>query len=468
MTDLHQRRNLRLTAALAVVALAVAGLLLVARAAPRTVRLRLTAGDPLGKRHALAEALARTAKDQGVALELVPSAGSEEALQLVERGEVDLALVQGGLEAGEHVRQVAGLVPEPLHLLARPGLAQGGLPALRGKRLSLGPAGSGTHRLALDVLRFADLEPGRDFVVEGRSYAELETIDEAALPDGVFMVSQLLSPVARDLIHRRGYRLVPLPFGDAMGLREASIEAATIPPFAYGVEPAVPAEPCPTVATRLLLVAHQRVPEAAVGKLLDVVFGGAFARAAELAALPTELLQRTSDIRPHPGTQAWLRRTEPFVTHEAIDNIESLRSFFVSCAVAAFLLWRWTIRRRSLGFEAYFAEVTRLEQRALDLERASRFDLKALLELRRRLSAIKVEALERFSSGQLAGEELMASFLTHVTDVRNDLSRMILHERDRMEEEARLPDVEGDERRLDAMWNEALGEGPPPPPGPTT
>ena len=48
--------------------------------------------------------------------------------------------------------------------------------------------------------------------------------------------------------------------------------------------------------------------------------------------------------------------------------------------------------------------------------------------LRRRLSELKNEALERESEGVLTGEEQMTSFLTHVSDVHNYLDSLLSRE----------------------------------------
>lgn len=451
VSDADLRRRMVVLLSASGVALVVGLSLLAVARHPARWALRVTAGDKLGQRHALGEILARQARVRGVELSLVPTQGSEEALRKLEEGAFDLALVQGGLEAGPGVRQIASLLPEPLHLLVRPELEAGGLSGLRGKRLNLSTLGSGTRQLALETLRFAGLEPRRDFVDEARSYEELEALPDAALPDGVFLVSQLPSPVAADFVHRRGYRLLALPFGEALGLRDPSLDSVVIPAYAYGYLPPVPPEGCPTVAPRLLLVARRDVPDRAVMALLETLFSGELAREARIQVISPDVLQRFSKLPVHPGTLAFIRRSEPVVTHETIDNLESLRSFFVSCAVAAFLLWRWQVRRRSLGFESYIEEVSRIERRALELELASTLDLRELLKIRQRLSELKNDALDRFNAGALKGEELMASFLTHVTDVRNYLNGLVLHERDRIEDQAGQ-----DVGQIAALWRRAV------------
>ena len=52
------------------------------------------------------------------------------------------------------------------------------------------------------------------------------------------------------------------------------------------------------------------------------------------------------------------------------------------------------------------------------------------------MTRIKGEALEKFAEGKLEGEELMSGFLAHASDARDFLLRLILHQRDNLEEHA--------------------------------
>jgi TRAP-type uncharacterized transport system substrate-binding protein len=140
--------------------------------APKSFALRVTAGNELGMRHQLALRLQKEAADRNVDFELTPSAGSEEALDWVNTRKVDVALVQGALSpAGRpHVRQVATLHVEPLHLLVKKELlsdASASLTALRGKTVELEEFGSGTHSLATALLAFVGLRPHDEDPVGG-------------------------------------------------------------------------------------------------------------------------------------------------------------------------------------------------------------------------------------------------------------------------------------------------------------
>lgn len=424
--------------------------------------LTITGGDALGQRHQLARLLVAQGRARGLHLNVVETSGSRESMERVGLGTLDLALVQGGQVSSPEVRHVATLAVEPLHLLVRSELANqpGGIQILRGKRLSLSTAGSGTRTLALATLRFAGLEPGHDFLDEEWRYDALATTPPEKLPDGIFMVSLLPSQLVERLVRRYGYRLMELPYGGALSLRDYSAASISIPAFTYSVTPPVPSRELPTVGNRLILIANRQVPEAAVAALLDTLLKGEFRKQANLPDLDEKSIAAMPEMPLHSGANAFLVRDDPFLTAAKVQSMESLRSFLMSVALGLFFLWRWTRRRRLAGFETYLAKVTGLEKRALELERQPLLDIRELIELQSRLSDLKTEALERFGRGELKGEELMTGFLTHVSDVRSYLTRLTLYERGRIAEQAAdsIPDSLQD-ARLREEWAEAMRNG---------
>jgi TRAP-type uncharacterized transport system substrate-binding protein len=445
----------------------------------KPIRLRVTAGRAAGERFRIAEVLRREGERRKIKIELVETAGSDEALREVDAGRIDAALAQGGLDPGDrpNLRQVASLHVEPLHLLVKEEFhaeISAKLSALRGKVVGLGERGSGTFCLAHEVTGFAGLKPG-DFVANTGGYAELRgEPDRARLPDAVFMVSTLPSPVARHLVTSKRFRLVPLPFFEAFTLgaldqdpaparrgdepaariERRHVYAAKIPAFAYGVEPGVPPEAIDTIGTRLLLVANKDVSSATVGRLLDVVLASPFAQAVQ-PAIDVRSLELAPEIPWHEGTLAYLRRNAPVIAGDVVDLLEKEVSILAATLGGLFFLAQWLRRRyrrrRDLGFESYIVRVTDVERRAMALERAATLDLAALLGLQAELSRLKGEALERFAEGVLEGSEMMSGFVTHVSDTRDYLTRLILHEREYIEKLARLRGL-----GAEVLWREAL------------
>lgn len=457
---LREIRKNRLILGVALLCIGIAAYFLVFERVAKVHTLRASAGDPTGRRAELLRILAEEGRAHSLDLKLEATDGSEESLRMVAQGKLDLALVQGGLEQTNGVQQVFPIIDEPLHLLVRPGLEDGGLGVLRGKRLNLSTAESGTRLLATETLAFAGMQSGRDFVDESHSGSALEAMKAEDLPDGIFIVSSLPSPLATMLIRTHGYLLKPLPFGSALGIRDYAISSSIIPAFSYSVVPPVPPTDMPTVSTKMKLVANPSVPREAVYAVIDSLLESDYSRRAVIPVLDAAMIGQANEYPLHDGARRYLARTQPLLRSEVIDNIESMRSFFVSVAIALFLLWRWYDKRAAIGFEKYLNEVTRIERRMLELEMRPVLPLDDLMEIRHALSSLKSEALEKFAEGKLKGEELMSSFLTHVTDVRNHLNALILHERVRLEREARTAPKDGaanmDRERMNELWDRAI------------
>ena len=73
------------------------------------------------------------------------------------------------------------------------------------------------------------------------------------------------------------------------------------------------------------------------------------------------------------------------------------------------------------------------------------FQLPASFEHNRKSYAIRYRPI-------LEGEELISGFVTHVNDARNYLTRLILHERENLEEKA-----VAQHRPPEAVWSEEIG-----------
>jgi TRAP-type uncharacterized transport system substrate-binding protein len=441
---------------------------------PHSYSLSITAGNELGVRHRLAEQLRGEVVARHMTLDLHPSGGSEQALDWVNSRTMDVALVQGSLSpAGRpNVRQVAALHVEPIHLLVKPGFyreVSANLLALRGKTVDLEEAGSGSHSLAKAILQFAGLESrDRD---PARGYVEVSTprqqlfseTDPARLPDAVFLVSTLPSSTSAYLVTRHGYRLVLMPFAEAFALgslvkRTADeqpragegrvvlgrVQAATIPAFTYSLEPPVPEQPLPTLGTRLLLVAHKDVPPRAVYELVEAVYASEFGQIVR-PPLDPKLMDLPPEFPWHEGTLLYQRRNAPLLSGAVMDSARNGVAIFAAAASGLFVLWQWLKMygqfSRHKGFHKYIAEVTRIESRALELERARPPAVAELRALQEELAQLKTKALGEFARGELVGKEVLAGFLVQVHDVRDHLTRLIRQEAATPEEPLRTGSI---------------------------
>jgi TRAP transporter TAXI family solute receptor len=417
---------------------AVAGLLLVALTIflwfhadrPREHTLRMTAGDPLSHRHQLAVILCEEAAKHGLDIELIDTTGSQEALTKIANDELDIALALGDFDVpDEQIRQVAVLNGEALHLFVRPELREVGVAGLRGKTLSLSTPISSTHRAADRLLDFVGLQSGRDFIEKDYSHADLLHLNDDDLPDAIFAITSLpWVEVGESLVKQHGYRLMELPMADAVALRNPAVHDMVIPAFSYSIDPPVPDRPLHTIGQRLLIVANRTTPDAAIERLMRVLFESEFGRRARLPLLDPTAVETVREFPLHTGARRYLNRNQPLIRADSIDKLENLRSFIVSAGLAAFLFWRWHKRRNLIGFETYIDAVSEIELAALAMERKGPLDFALLRRLRGHLSEQKNEALERESEGTLSGDEQMNSFLAHVLDVRTYLDALLSRE----------------------------------------
>ncbi len=147
---------------LLIVGLCVLAYVIVDPAPPRKVSLATgqenSAYEALGKQYAV-----QLAKDK-IRLTLVPSLGSQQNLQRLQEGKVDVAFVQSG-STDEAEAQRKGLVSlgslftEPVWLFLREDVKATQLSELKGLKINLGPEGTGVPKLFRQVLSLNGVAP---------------------------------------------------------------------------------------------------------------------------------------------------------------------------------------------------------------------------------------------------------------------------------------------------------------------
>jgi len=364
----------------------------------------------------------------GLPVVIDPVTGSASALQRVVNGDLDLAIVRGYEGHNEPtIRQVCTGVCMVLHLFVREAGNEQLAPAdaLRGKRVFLGPPGSETRALAKMVLDYIGLEAGKDFAEATFDLQRLAQLPTSELPDAVFEVSSLPSSVGEVLARRHGFRMVSLPYGSAMHLRERTLDAVVIPPFTYGADPSVPAEPLTTVGCRTVIVASENVPAAAVTSLLTVLFESDFARHAGLPQWDASLMTNVLEFPLHAGTLAYLRKDRPLIRADILEKFEGVRDAAASTGCALLLFWGWYRRRKVPRLEGYLLQLAEIELDALRKHRLGALTPFDLQQLRERLWLLKREMLEHYTTHRGKMENDLVTALSRVRDVDSSLLKLL-------------------------------------------
>lgn len=424
-------RENRLLACCVLAALAASAGFWIWNVRTQVYHLQVGAGVELKYRKDLLKILAEEAQAYDLVFSIEPShSRSADSIARVARGELDLAVVPAGLAIQEpNVRQVAVLDCEPLQLFVRPGMVSNTVAALKGKRLGLGSEGSGVRFIARDVLEFMGLKPGVDYQDVPFSYMDLGKLSPEQMPDAIFSLSPLPSPMGERLAQQYGYHLVELPFGAAMNLRKPAIEDTVVPAHTYGADPAVPDRPLHTVGTRSVVISNAGVSKIAIRRLLAVLYESDFARRIGVPPLNDSLILRSAEYPNHAGTIAYLHRHDPWVNKDFIDNVTRLRGFAVSIISALLLAWQWLRRRTSSGLNDYLRMCTKLEIDSLRASLRGEFTQEQLADGIRQLNELRVEVLDKHLSGALPGDQQFGMLLARVDSLLRSLPALLNSDR---------------------------------------
>ena len=417
-----------------------------------TYQLRLTAGSPYDTRNKLAEYLQEEGRSANLRFNLQHTEGSVEALGKVDRGEIDFALIQGGLRFPNqsNVRQVAALYVEPLHLVVRESLLEAAgkdLGVLNGLTINVSRPQSGTNLLATRALRFVGVEPKRQTHLSYRDILQrLQGIADAKshkqrvalkqqLPDAFFVVATIPSQVIRQLVVTADYRLVPLRFGKAFSMisveeettdsdriNQLHLQMTSIPELTYSVSPPVPPESCETFGGRLVLIAHKNVPTEVILRLMPLIYEGAVNNLYH-PPQPTEVLP---EFQLHEGAIAYRDRNKPFLRADVIQLLQKIASIvgpFIGALIALYGFYRW---RQVLRFTAFFRKIAYWQLVAKGIKTHDQLPQNnhaRLQYLNHQLDDIQQQAINNFCQNYFRGEGVLYNLLQLIAEARSTFER---------------------------------------------
>jgi TRAP transporter TAXI family solute receptor len=255
---------------LAAIAVAVLAYIWVDPAPPRHLSMATgqfnSAYEEFGRQYA-----ARLKRDD-ITLSLQPSLGSADNLQRLIEGKADIAFVQSGSTAGGQAAQ-AGLVSlgslftEPVWLFLREKAGVSHLTDLKGKRINLGPEGTGVPRLFRQVLDANGIEPTELKIgALENTPATMELL--AGRIDGLVFSSAPEAPLIQMLLQTPGIRLFNFTQADAYTRRLPFLTHVVLPRGIVDLGRDIPAQDYHLIAPTATLVAREDLHPALVGLLV--------------------------------------------------------------------------------------------------------------------------------------------------------------------------------------------------------
>jgi len=236
-------------------------------------RVRIAAGAEEGMYMEAARRYREILARDHVELEIVTTTGSLENIALLRKAQVgvDLAFVQGGTAPADapDLESLASVFLEPLWLFVRTDLPVERLVELRGRRLAVGPEGSGTRALALELLQAGGV--GSDEQVRSIGGREAVNALLAGTVDAAFFVTARPLPLLEPLLRAPSVRLVSLAQADAYARRYRFLSKVILPGGALDLAADVPPHDVVLLAPAASLVARESLHHA----IVDLVMGAA-------------------------------------------------------------------------------------------------------------------------------------------------------------------------------------------------
>lgn len=447
--------SMRVGISLGSAALAVLSVVLVTRLfIPHEMpTLRMSAGPEGTRRHAVTTYLCEQAAHHGVAIDLVPTVGTEECLNLLKAGKLDAAVVSSGVKVpdDDEIMVLGATQLEAVHLLVRGDLASDRplIEIIRGKRVNIGERGSTEWLLAREFLKFARLTPasaagpgdvipmelGKDELhAMARAILEADAAKRDALvaemPDCLIVLATMPSTVVQALVEATDYRVVPLPATRAFLLDNLQdsrsrttiierefLEPHSIPARCYFARSSYPEKDCETIGVRLLVVARRDASARAIWPLMEALFEGEFAR----RILPRSPRDLATPYAIHPEAKAYFDRDKPLAIAAVMAWASNGLSFFGAFSAGALSLYGLLWKRKNRKPADYYAEIRRIEEmaRGASLDAAVPSQPSELAGyLHERLLGLRRDLIEDICNGHIKGDQVVANILSLISDTR--------------------------------------------------
>lgn len=268
---MSRRAKLWIFLAVGTAAVVLLGLVFLEPSPPK--RIRLATGQPGGAYDGFGREYQRRLAPLGLHVDIVGTNGSIDNLERLVRGEVDVAFVQGGTAAlvpdpGGRLRGLASVYVEPLWVFYRGASLVTDFGDFRGRRVSIGPRGSGTDAVARALLSAAGLDGGDSLVNLPSAEARRELT--AGRLDAAFFVTSYRDASILELLRNPDLHLLNVRRADAYGRRLNYLTPVTVPEGLLDLHADIPGREITLLAPQALLVSRADLHPRVVEQLLKV------------------------------------------------------------------------------------------------------------------------------------------------------------------------------------------------------
>ena len=246
---------------------------------PPPRKIVIASGGQYGAYFRYAQKYAEDLRKEGLSVEVRETAGSVENLHLLAEKDsgVTVAIVQSGVASADelkHFDALGSMYHEPLWVFYRGDKRVDRLAELAGKRVGVGPAGSGTYAIARQLLTVNGLIDSQFSKVESNAVLVEAAVAEAATAlqkgslDAAFFVAAFDAEYIQRLLNDRNVHLMSFDQHEAYHRRFRFLAAVTVPTGLVNLGQNIPDHDVSLLAPTAMLVVRKDFHPALVPLLL--------------------------------------------------------------------------------------------------------------------------------------------------------------------------------------------------------
>jgi len=238
-------------------------------------KLTISSGPAGSSFQRFAEAYKKILAPHGVTLEILPSAGSQANLEQLKSAKsgVDIGFVQGGPVGSENLDDLISLgsiAYQPLWVFYHGFTKINRLSELEGKRLAIGPPGSGTHGLALTLLQANGITGAPTTLLDFEASEAASALLDGKV-DAIFLMGDSASnQTLRTLLRTADVQLYNFTQADAYIRRFPYLNKMEFPEGSIDLGKDLPAQDIEIVGLTVDLVARKGLNPALSDLLIEV------------------------------------------------------------------------------------------------------------------------------------------------------------------------------------------------------
>lgn len=370
-------------------------------------RLTIAAGRPGSIFYRYAEQYQKILAKDGVKLTILPSDGSQDNLRKLSdaHSKVDVAFVQSGLATGqvnEHLMSLGSVAYQPLVVFYH-GESRHLIADFAGQRINIGEDGSGTHALALAILKENGIQPGGNTkLIEKTSQNPVEDLLQGKI-DALFVMGDSASvTLIKQLVNTPGINIFNFIQADGYTRKMKYLHKLVLPQGALDLGQNIPVNDLNLIAPSVELIARDSLHPALSDVLLEAareVHGtaGLFRQSGEFPTAQTQEFPISPDAtRYYASGKSFLYRSFPFwlasLLNRLLVMIVPIALILIPALKLAPSIYRWRIQMQIYPFYKALLELER-DAFSTDIDDSKRQQvLNALHLMEEHLNKIKIPA----------------------------------------------------------------------------